>query len=254
MTVIKDTEALVDPMVFSACRFGLAAVAFSPLLPAAFKDKRIIRCGAELGTWLALGYITQGMGLMSTDASRASFIATFTVIAVPLLAGATGTRIKPATWMAAAMATAGVCLLESGGGSFDPTMGDALSLASAVLFGVHMWRTEHLSEDLPESATLPLIATQLATVAIVSTAAMFLTPGAGAWDAIAGEASNAAHALAVGGVGGLGALLQSDMAGIPIVPFVYCGIVTTATCLWIECVALRDVTSVEAAVIYSCEP
>ena len=43
-------------------------------------DRRILRAGVEIGMWTAAGYITQSAGLLTTDASRASFLSTFTVL------------------------------------------------------------------------------------------------------------------------------------------------------------------------------
>ena len=42
-------------------------------------ERVILKAGLELSVWTALGYFTQALGLMTTDASRASFLSTFTV-------------------------------------------------------------------------------------------------------------------------------------------------------------------------------
>lgn len=77
--VLRDTETFFDAFDFAALRFTIAAAAFSPFLSKAIKDKKIVQAGAELGAWSALGYLTQAQGLLTSDASRASFISTFTV-------------------------------------------------------------------------------------------------------------------------------------------------------------------------------
>ena len=101
---------MVDPGTFSALRFGIAALAFGPYLRRA--DWATWKGGTELGFWaglgeqfsnylwqtvshfipghpqaelfggMAAGYLAQAQGLLSTDASRASFISSFTVILV----------------------------------------------------------------------------------------------------------------------------------------------------------------------------
>jgi drug/metabolite transporter (DMT)-like permease len=68
-----------DPLTFAFLRFTIAAGAFFPFLRKALKDKKIVKAGLELGVWSALGYLSQSLGLMTTDASRASFISAFTV-------------------------------------------------------------------------------------------------------------------------------------------------------------------------------
>lgn len=77
--VLKETENVFDPFTFAALRFSLAALVFSPWVGNAVKDRTILRGGLELGLWSALAYMTQSVGLETSDASRASFISTFTV-------------------------------------------------------------------------------------------------------------------------------------------------------------------------------
>ena len=77
--VVKDVGAAHDPFGFAFLRFFVAAAAFSPFLRSAWRDQRIVRAGLELGGWFAGGYLMQSLGLMTTDASRASFLSTFTV-------------------------------------------------------------------------------------------------------------------------------------------------------------------------------
>lgn len=43
------------------------------------RSNTLLPAGIELGIWTSAGYLTQALGLMTTDASRASFISTFTV-------------------------------------------------------------------------------------------------------------------------------------------------------------------------------
>lgn len=61
----------------------------------------------------------------------------------------------------------GVGLLTTGGTGF--TSGDALCIASAVLFGVHKFRTETVTDRF-KSSTRELVAVQLAVLAIISAA------------------------------------------------------------------------------------
>ena len=78
--VLKETEDFFDPFTFAALRFSLAAAVFSPWVKGAAQDSTILRGGLELGLFSALAYMTQSVGLVTSDASRASFISTFTVI------------------------------------------------------------------------------------------------------------------------------------------------------------------------------
>jgi drug/metabolite transporter (DMT)-like permease len=53
----------------------------------------------------------QALALAHTDASRASLLSTFTVLAVPLIAGLRGQHIRPIVWACSAAALAGTAML-----------------------------------------------------------------------------------------------------------------------------------------------
>ena len=80
------------------------------------------------------GYIAQSAGLLTTDASRASFLSTFTVLVVPFLAGISGKGVSIVTWASCIAAVMGVGLLEQSGAA--PGVGDVWSMVSAVAFGI----------------------------------------------------------------------------------------------------------------------
>lgn len=68
---------------FGSHRAGLGqlpSLRVSPMKQAASGDNRILKAGVEIGAWTAMGYIFQSAGLLTTDASRASFLSTFTVL------------------------------------------------------------------------------------------------------------------------------------------------------------------------------
>ena len=107
-----------------------------PRAQAASRDRRILGAGVEIGLWTAVGYITQSAGLLTTDASRASFLSTFTVLVVPLLAGLSGRGVSAVTWASCVAALVGVGLLEQGGA--PPGVGDVWSMLSAIAFGLQV--------------------------------------------------------------------------------------------------------------------
>lgn len=167
--VVKGANDAWDPMTFTSLRFTLAAAAFAPFLIKGLQDKRIRDAGLEVGMWTALGYLAQSWALFLTPASRASLLSTFTVIAVPCLAGLSGERVKPLVWACGIAALVGTTLLEQGGGE-PPNAGDLLSIASALFFAIQIFRTEKTSRVLPEGGNLPYMAIILATVAAASCA------------------------------------------------------------------------------------
>jgi hypothetical protein len=133
--VVKEAGAW-DPFYFCSLRFIVAALFFAPVLVRAAKKREVVKGGVEIGIYTAVGYLLQAEGLLTTDASRASFLSTFTVLVVPFLAGLSGRGVKPITWASATAALVGVSMLEQSGSS--PSLGDLWSALSAMFFGVQM--------------------------------------------------------------------------------------------------------------------
>lgn len=79
IAVIKETEFSLDPASFSVGRFAIAALVFAPFLKDAFKQPALAKAGLELGVWSSIAYLTQAVGLITTDAGRVSFFTTFSV-------------------------------------------------------------------------------------------------------------------------------------------------------------------------------
>ncbi|KAL3162993.1 hypothetical protein ABBQ32_009425 [Trebouxia sp. C0010 RCD-2024] len=238
--VLKETEGVFDPFTFAALRFTLAAAVFSPWIGDAVKDRTVLRGGLELGAWSALAYMTQSVGLVTSDASRASFISTFTVLVVPILAGLSGRGVKPLTWASCIVALLGVGLLEQGGA--PPGVGDVWNLLSALFFGLQVFRTEHYSHAIKsseKSGPLGLIAILVYTIAAV-----------------------ALVSCAIAHPGELQSTLlhpQQSLATVmsPAFPWrqvAFTGLLSTDFVIYIELIALHDVTSIDAAVVYTLEP
>eukprot|EP00897_Mesotaenium_endlicherianum_P000472 jgi/Mesen1/10425/ME000082S09926 len=243
IAVVKEANAVLDPATFAAGRFAIAALVFSPFLARAFRSRVVRDAGLELGVWASIGYLAQAVGLLSTDAGRASFISTFTVIEVPIIAGLFGARIPRLTWISAAAAVCGVGLLETSGGTTS-WVGDAWTFGSALLFGVHMLRSEHHSKLLAkDNAAVPLIALQLLVIAVCSTV----------WSLVSHIQGGDAGLLAQAAAGNWEEVGQG-LAAVPLLPMLYTGLASTAFCLWIEVVSLRDVSATEAAMVYTMEP
>lgn len=229
--VVKDAESVMDPFTFSALRFSIAVIALVPFLEAGNKiDKEVLRAGCELGCWSTLGYVMQSVGLLTTEASRAAFLGAFTVILVPFLAGLSGKGISRSTWFAAFVALLGTTLLEQGGSS-PPGIGDVFNLMSAAFFALQVIRTERFTREMPDKATA-LLTTTLGTTAVLS------------------------GALAIGMHPGqcLELVQNFSSSSIPWKELVYTGILSTDLVLFIELVALNNVSSTDAAIVYTMEP
>ncbi|GAB2279978.1 hypothetical protein Dimus_014615 [Dionaea muscipula] len=113
--VLKEVEAIMDPAAFSALHFAVSAIPFVPFIIRSRNDAQTRNAGIELGLWVSLGYFMQALGLLTSDAGRASFMTTLTVIVVPLLDGIQGAKVPTLTWFGALMSIMGVAMLESSG-------------------------------------------------------------------------------------------------------------------------------------------
>ncbi|XP_051148812.1 uncharacterized protein LOC127263691 [Andrographis paniculata] len=238
ISVVKEVEAITDPGVFNVMRFTLAAIPFIPIVLLARDDGHSRRAGMELGFWASLGYILQAVGLLTSDAGRASFISMLTVIVVPVIDAMLGSSIPARTWFGGLMCIFGVGMLESSGST--PCVGDLLNFLSAVSFGIHMLRTEHISRNTRKEDVLPLLGYEVCIVALVSIIWYFIegrcgvqefNPATWKWDAI-----------------------FHWISSFPWIPALYTGSFSTGVCLWVEMVAMCDVSATETAIIYGLEP
>ncbi|KAK9806318.1 hypothetical protein WJX72_010202 [[Myrmecia] bisecta] len=230
--VIKLTEASMSANALSTMRFGIAALCFAAAIVKGIRNKELRKTAAELGCWLFGGYTAQALGLVYTTASRGAFTGTFTVLAVPILVGLSGRKVALTTWIAGVVALAGVGLLTTDGA--EANVGDALCILSAVLFGVHKWRSEIATHKFPNN-TNELFGIQLAVLA--SASALVSSPAV--FDAV--MHNDAGH-------------LWDMAAGLPWPALVYMGLATTAFTLWVEMSALKEVPATMAALIYTTEP
>lgn len=231
MVAIKSAEDSMSSTALSAMRFAIAAVAFTPWVIRGLRLPAVRKNSLELAFWLFGGYSAQAYGLEMTSAARGAFTSTFTVVAVPILVGLSGRKVAWQTWASAVAALVGVGMLTNSGG--DPTWGDALCIVSAVLFGVHKWRSESVTAEVPQ--TTELVAVQLAALAVAS--ALFTVPEI--WSHV--QTENTGQLLA-------------DFTALPWPSLLFMGLGTTALTLAIEMNALKHVSSPTAAIIYTAEP
>ncbi|KAH6801778.1 hypothetical protein C2S51_033224 [Perilla frutescens var. frutescens] len=235
IAVIKEVEAFTDPAYFSAVRFAVSTIPFLPFIFKARNNAEIRSSGLELGLWVSLGYLSEALGLVTSDAGRASFISLFTVIVIPLLESMLGEIVPARTWFGILMSVVGISMLECSGS--PPNIGDLFNFLSAIFFGIHTLRTEHISRTTRKENLLALLGYEVAVVAALST---------------------------------LWCLMGSNLVGIqendgiswtwdwifafPWIPALYTGVFSTGLCLWGEIAALRDVSATETAMIYGMEP
>ena len=158
---------------------------------------------------------------------------------------------------------------ENGGDLGPPNAGDALAVLSAVLFAAQITAAEHQMRTLPKGSELALMAVSTLTVAALTAATAAAMhagdlPAAGAklgmlfagWhDAVASALGLAAAAGADGASAAAASSTTAAAASVVVAQqLFYTAVVTTDLVLLAELFALQDVSSTDAAMIYSLEP
>ena len=183
---IKSATAFVSPILFVAIRFVAVTVLMTMawpgllrLLPKAeaargwslLHDPLGWRWGAELGVLIALGYVTQTIGMHSTSANNSAFITALSVILVPVLLFVLR-GVKPGLVVGGAIITAmlGLTLLtrpDVGG----LVAGDLWTVGTALAYAFYLIR---LSDGLQKISFLPLLYWTVVTCALVTSLAAWL--------------------------------------------------------------------------------
>ena len=137
--MIKDLLDRVPTLDFLAVRFGIASLALLVVAPKSLGrlSPVVRRHAVVLGLLYGVAQILQTAGLAHTPASISGFVTGLYVVCTPLLAAAIlRTRIPPVTWAAVALATLGLGVLALNG--FSIGYGEVITLASAVLYALHI--------------------------------------------------------------------------------------------------------------------
>ncbi|KAL7432925.1 hypothetical protein ACHAXM_010186 [Skeletonema potamos] len=262
----------VDASLYAVARFSLAALSLLPGTINAVRKGNIswetAKGAVVCGSWVAFGYIGQSIGLMTTTPSRSCVICSLNCIFVAIIAefmrvnaakgrGFTTTQFELAKLVPALIAVAGVAIIELKGAAGDPTIGDLISFAQPIGFGMGYLQLEELMHKEP-SAALPVSAIKLGVVATAALAFFELSPHA----ALDVAANMDADVLVEGAkqsmmmAGGLKIpdftpILQSPLA---LGAIFYTGLITTSLALWVESIAFQRVPATDASIILTTEP
>ena len=173
--VVKDAVAHMPVFDFLAWRFTIATCLMILVRPRAVRtlDARGTRYGILLGLALGSAYITQTIGLQHTPAAVSGFITGLFVVFTPVLSWLLLRRRMPrVVWLAVALAGVGLALITLGG--FTLGVGELLTLACAVLFGLHI---VGLGEWSPGRDSWALTVMQMGSVAVLTIVCALITSG-----------------------------------------------------------------------------
>lgn len=164
-TVIKETLALISPLLLMGLKFGLAAL----LLIGSFRalSRQELVGGMILGLLFWGGIAFQTFGLEGTTPSRSAFITSLATPLVPVVFFLVY-RQAPHLLTIAGVILAGVgmyllALPDARGGGLN--RGDLLTLGCAVMFAAHIVAAGHYSR---RGEATRLLAVELATAGAVS--------------------------------------------------------------------------------------
>ncbi len=139
--VTKGALSAVDPVAMVGIRFLISAALLLPWVLKRRARSRHMREGFFLSLFLSSLYLTQTIGLLYTSASNSGFITGLFIIFIPVFMFLFR-RERPTglQGLSAALAIAGLWLLTGGAHGFNP--GDALTLAAAASYSVHLIITD----------------------------------------------------------------------------------------------------------------
>ena len=185
--LLKDVVDRVPPSDFLAVRFAVATVAVLLLAPRAVASLTPAqrRHGVLLGVVYGGAQLLQTVGIQTTSASVSGFVTGMYVVFTPLLGAVLlKARIGRTVWLAVGLATAGLAVLSLQGLAVGS--GEALTLASAVLYAAHIVGLGAWSRG---DNALGLTVVQLATITVVCTlgalpGGIALPQRAGDWGAL----------------------------------------------------------------------
>lgn len=136
--IVKEALKDASPLPFLAVRFSLAGLLLFAVLARRGIDRKALGPGLLLGLFLFGGYLFQTWGLVRTTPSKAAFITGFSVILVPLLLIAWGSRVHAPNLAGAVLGLGGIYFLVVPSGLASVNRGDLLVLLGACSFAVHI--------------------------------------------------------------------------------------------------------------------
>lgn len=132
--------APLGPIWLLSVRFIIAGAVWLAIFPASRRGWTLRSVGraAAAGTFLASGLIVQHLGLDRASEAVTAFLTSLTILFVPLLMTLVLRRPPPGVlWIGVGLATLGVWMMTGASpGGFG--VGEALGLACAVLFSMHL--------------------------------------------------------------------------------------------------------------------
>jgi drug/metabolite transporter (DMT)-like permease len=166
--LIRDLVAHVPSADFLTVRFAIAAVVMAAVFHRQTRAlrRREVLVGVGLGVLYGGAQLLQTVGLEHTDASVSGFVTGTYVVLTPVLGALLlRDRVPGTTWVAVGLATAGLAVLSLRG--FSVGYGEALTLAAAALYALHILGLGRYSTSGSATGLATVQAFVIALVALV---------------------------------------------------------------------------------------
>ncbi|KAF2956605.1 DMT family transporter [Marinitoga sp. 38H-ov] len=165
--LVKVTVGGDDVYIFLALRFAIAS-----LLSFIIWKKQNFKYGVIIGLFIALGFITQTIGLTLTTASKSGFITSLYIILTPLFSFLVE-KEKPHINHIIALPLAAIGSYFLSGGINGINLGDILTFICAIAFALSMVYITKYSKIVEETS---LLGYQFLIVALLNGALAFTKP------------------------------------------------------------------------------
>jgi drug/metabolite transporter (DMT)-like permease len=150
--IIRNALVHVNPSLFVAVRFAIAALFMLPIIWKSLKNTSgtLLLQSFLFGLSNGVGYITQTIGLQTTSSSRAAFITGFSVVLVPFMAPFFRLgRIQPTDILYSLICLTGLYFLT--GAQFALiTRGDIWLFMCAIAFAIQISYMQKLSVKISD--------------------------------------------------------------------------------------------------------
>lgn len=174
----------LEPLAFNCVRSFLGAFSLL-LLSIIFKIKKghnksldkwaqrryFLKAGIICGIALFFASAVQQMGMVYTTASKAGFISSMYIIAVPLISLFIGRKIPSTIWFGVFLGALGLYFLCAGDGISKIGYGDVMIMLSAVLYAVHILTIDYFA---PKVDSVKLSCVQFFVVGVISIIPVFI--------------------------------------------------------------------------------
>ena len=167
--LIRDLVAHVPSADFLTVRFAIAAAVMAVVFRRQTRalSRREVLVGVGLGALYGGAQLLQTVGLEHTDASVSGFVTGTYVVLTPVLGALLlRDRVPASTWVAVVLATVGLAVLSLRGLSVG--FGEALTLAAAALYALHILGLGRYSTSGSATGLATVQAFVIAVVALVA--------------------------------------------------------------------------------------